>query len=270
MALASYSRSGPICSTRRQVVQGAVAITASRGIFGSAIAGATADLRSLQMKKLIDAYPDQLASVGSNAIIWRDGTSMPWAITQRAEDFDQLLNSADLRSQVSARYVPGPLLSPPIENQDPGRLRYEPFFKKMYGESEAEVRGRLREVRWAPGRTREPLLASSVNGVNRLLERIGDDLAGLEPKYRKFLENPAGAFLWRRIRHTKRMSLHAFGIAIDLNASFGDYWEESGRASWHNQIPIEIVEVFERYKFIWGGKWFHYDTLHFEYRPELF
>jgi D-alanyl-D-alanine carboxypeptidase len=23
------------------------------------------------------------------------------------------------------------------------------------------------------------------------------------------------------------------------------------------------------YGFIWGGKWYHYDTMHFEYRPEL-
>jgi len=29
------------------------------------------------------------------------------------------------------------------------------------------------------------------------------------------------------------------------------------------------VAVFERHGFIWGGKWFHYDTMHFEYRPEL-
>jgi hypothetical protein len=29
------------------------------------------------------------------------------------------------------------------------------------------------------------------------------------------------------------------------------------------------VEVFERHGFIWGGKWNHYDTMHFEYRPEL-
>ena len=30
-----------------------------------------------------------------------------------------------------------------------------------------------------------------------------------------------------------------------------------------------IVEIFERHGFIWGGKWYHYDTMHFEYRPEL-
>ena len=33
--------------------------------------------------------------------------------------------------------------------------------------------------------------------------------------------------------------------------------------------PIHIVEIFEQYGFIWGGKWYHYDTMHFEYRPEL-
>jgi hypothetical protein len=34
-------------------------------------------------------------------------------------------------------------------------------------------------------------------------------------------------------------------------------------------MPPEIVAIFERHGFIWGGKWRHYDTMHFEYRPEL-
>jgi hypothetical protein len=29
------------------------------------------------------------------------------------------------------------------------------------------------------------------------------------------------------------------------------------------------VRVFEKHGFIWGGAWYHYDTMHFEYRPEL-
>jgi hypothetical protein len=29
------------------------------------------------------------------------------------------------------------------------------------------------------------------------------------------------------------------------------------------------VDIFERHGFIWGGKWGHFDTMHFEYRPEL-
>lgn len=27
--------------------------------------------------------------------------------------------------------------------------------------------------------------------------------------------------------------------------------------------------AFERHGFIWGAKWYHYDSMHFEYRPEL-
>ena len=29
------------------------------------------------------------------------------------------------------------------------------------------------------------------------------------------------------------------------------------------------VDAFEAEGFIWGGRWLHYDTMHFEYRPEL-
>ncbi|MGC1959145.1 MAG: M15 family metallopeptidase, partial [Pseudolabrys sp.] len=36
-----------------------------------------------------------------------------------------------------------------------------------------------------------------------------------------------------------------------------------------NRIPIEIVRIFEKQGFIWGGYWYHFDTMHFEYRPEL-
>ena len=31
----------------------------------------------------------------------------------------------------------------------------------------------------------------------------------------------------------------------------------------------DVVTIFEANGFIWGGKWFHFDTIHFEYRPEL-
>ena len=34
-------------------------------------------------------------------------------------------------------------------------------------------------------------------------------------------------------------------------------------------LPDEIVAAFERHGFIWGGKWAHFDSFHFEYRPEL-
>ena len=71
-----------------------------------------------------------------------------------------------------------------------------------------------------------------------------------------------------RTRATDRPSAHSYGIAIDLNDALSDYWrwEKNG---WKNRIPQPIVDAFEAEGFIWGGRWFHFDTMHFEYRPEL-
>jgi hypothetical protein len=46
--------------------------------------------------------------------------------------------------------------------------------------------------------------------------------------------------------------------------------EDDVFAYYPNQIPWPIILLFEKYGFIWGGKWHHFDTMHFEYRPELF
>ena len=67
--------------------------------------------------------------------------------------------------------------------------------------------------------------------------------------------------------------MHAYAAAIDINAKYSNYWRwgsgSKGEPIWRNQIPIQIVRIFERHGFIWGGYWYHYDTMHFEYRPEL-
>ena len=70
-------------------------------------------------------------------------------------------------------------------------------------------------------------------------------------------------------RDTGNRSAHAWGVAIDINTKFADYWLWAKNGAYRNQVPFEIVEVFERHGFIWGGKWAHFDTMHFEYRPEL-
>jgi hypothetical protein len=62
--------------------------------------------------------------------------------------------------------------------------------------------------------------------------------------------------------------MHSWGAAIDINAAYADYWLWP-RGKSGNAIPTEIIDIFERRGFIWGGKWSHYDTMHFEYRPEL-
>jgi hypothetical protein len=71
------------------------------------------------------------------------------------------------------------------------------------------------------------------------------------------------------VKDTGQRSMHALGAAIDINTRYADYWLLSGRKRYRNRIPWRIVAVFERHGFIWGGKWSHFDTMHFEYRPEL-
>jgi hypothetical protein len=91
------------------------------------------------------------------------------------------------------------------------------------------------------------------------------------------LLNPAGGFMWRNIAGEKRLSPHAFGIALDLSPDFAPYWRWSRRNRYaevtphplQQEYPAAIVEAFEAHGFIWGGKWHEYDIMHFEYRPEL-
>jgi D-alanyl-D-alanine carboxypeptidase len=82
-----------------------------------------------------------------------------------------------------------------------------------------------------------------------------------------------GAFSCRGIADTAQPSMHSYGAAFDLNISFSGYWywqrSREGTLAYRNRMPHELVEIFERHGFIWGGKWYHYDTMHFEYRPEL-
>ena len=70
------------------------------------------------------------------------------------------------------------------------------------------------------------------------------------------------------VADTGEPSMHAWGAAIDINTAYADYWLW-GHGGPANTIPAQIVEIFERHGFIWGGKWSHFDTMHFEYRPEL-
>ena len=157
----------------------------------------------------------------------------------------------------------------PAVNFDPGRIRNEAFFLKMYGGSAAEVRKNLRTITWLPNLAPQKLAVTTVNGVDKKLEAVSADLEKLPKKFHAFMTPSAGTFNWRKIAGTDRLSNHSFGSAIDLNINKSNYWKWDKTPKYRNQIPREIVEIFEKHGFIWGGKWYHYDTMHFEYRPEL-
>lgn len=227
------------------------------------------------LKCLLRAYPEFLTSVDENAIYWKDGTKMIYDDGVVKPNFDALLDNANLKDQMSICYPKGATYPNPIPvNDDPGRIRFEPFFYKMYGNSPEEVRRHLVSITWLPKSINQKIMVTSVNGVDKKLKAVSDELDQLPPEYIRYLRNPGGTFVWRKIAGTNRQSTHSFGMTLDINVQLSNYWrndrpDKNGIYTYKNQIPLKIVEIFEKHGFIWGGKWYHYDTMHFEYRPEL-
>ncbi len=219
------------------------------------------------LQKILNSYPDFIDSVDENTLYWKDGSTMKYDDGIDNKTHDEKLNNPDLEDQMSQQYVKGAEWDePPAENFEPGRIRYELFFKKMYGYSSSEVSKNLVSVKWVDGTSVD---FSSINGASDSLVKVAADLISLGDQYMKYLHNIGGTFNWRVIAGTTRLSNHSFGTAIDISTKYSHYWKWQADLTYHNSIPIEIVEIFEKHGFIWGGKWYHYDTMHFEYRPEL-
>lgn len=148
--------------------------------------------------------------------------------------------------------------------------------------------------------------ASALARVGQKLEKDYPEAA----KWLKNTRNMSGGYNMRFISGTNRLSSHSWGIAVDFtlkNATtnlkwFDSYWkwvadctptlrcsaartdkganerrdllEELLSVEIYPQnfdhFPPEIVQVFAEEGFIWGGHWHHFDTMHFEYRPEFF
>lgn len=219
-------------------------------------------------QKVIAAYIDFKMIYKDNAIYFEDGTKIIYD-DGRKKSFEEKLDDCDIEDMFSMRYDRGTTI--PNYLEDCGRGRNEELFKKMYGRTEGEVRKNLVSVNWFG----QKVPFTKVNGAAEKLSKVASELAKM-PQYRKYLTN-ASSFYWRKVRGANRQSAHSYGIAIDINTTYSNYWlwsnpksSETDKIKYENKIPIEIVKIFEKYGFIWGGRWYHYDTMHFEYRPEYF
>ncbi len=222
------------------------------------------------------AYPHLLVRLesepdGRRSLVTSDGHRFLWDGAIRLPDGVQA-QSMGLRDTVEQPY---PRMGPtPVgPSHDPGRMRHYPWLKYLYGRSPNEVRARLEPVNWLPGVADSRLLFSARHGAADALRAVSRELVLLGKDFHKFVRVTAGTYNWRRIAGTERLSAHAFGIALDINVIYTDYWRwtmtRSPALPYQNRIPIEIVHAFERNGFIWGGRWRHFDTMHFEYRPEF-
>jgi hypothetical protein len=221
--------------------------------------------------RLLAGYPGSVEGVTAREVVLRDGTRFPIAPDPpqaAAGDDPTARNIADMFAQA----YPAGSISPPAPGADPGRARFAPFFDRIYGDCrDGAVIPHLRAVAWMPGLARQRVMVTTLNGVADHLEAVVHDLATLPPAVQRQLVPSAGTYACRVIAGTQDRSMHAYGVAIDIATARSDYWRWAGGegARWRNRIDPRIVAMFERHGFIWGGRWSHFDTMHFEYRPEL-
>src|SRR5690554_109516 len=222
--------------------------------------------------KLMRNY-SQITNFKDNYLFFRDGDSLIFD-DKIKKSIDELMNAPSIKDMFTFPYVKGEEYLIEKEN-DPGRIRNIDFFKKIYGSTKEKVQDSLVKIIWCPKTINQAIYATKINNVAEKLQLISEVLDN-KPHLTKYIKNPGGTFNWRNILNTDRLSMHSFGMTIDINVDFSDYWQwscqcndEKEPLNYINRIPIEIVEIFEQEGFIWGGKWYHFDTMHFEYRPEL-
>jgi len=67
----------------------------------------------------------------------------------------------------------------------------------------------------------------------------------------------AGCYYPRYIAGTQQLSLHSFGIAVDLNVP-------GNQRGTVGEIDRTVVAIFKKWGFAWGGDWSWTDPMHFE------
>lgn len=202
------------------------------------------------------------------SLVLPDGTAIPYD-DGRTKTLDERFESPDVRDVYELVYPTGPIRPITVIDFDPGRIRIDALFFATYGKTAADVEHALVPVRMG-GKT-FAVHRKIAEPLRRVAERIARAMK-TDPSLARFFESPGGTFNWRRIAGSDQLSMHAWAIAIDLDTKRANYWRSEPQnrpLAWKNGYPQAIVDAFEAEGFVWGGRWYHFDTMHFEYRPEL-
>lgn len=219
------------------------------------------------------AYPEAVCQVQADSLVLCDGQRLGYDDARDKSHAEQL-EQPDLQDTLAQPYPAFAEIRAPAPDIEPGRVRLTALLQALYGKSPREVSAQLTQVAWLPAAGGKPLRFMRRHGAAQHLAAVASALGRAPLALQRTAAEVAGSVSFRNIAGTERTSAHAFGIALDIAPALADYfrWREPLAASpsrYRNRIPQEIVSAFEREGFIWGGRWHHYDTMHFEYRPEL-
>lgn len=224
---------------------------------------------------LMLAYPRYITGieVKSNGLIYIKMTSGKKFIydDKKAKTIEEKFINSDLQDTMEQLY---PLNFPKglmAKNFDPGRCRNYELLREIYGFSKCEVEAKLKNVNVGSGYLQFNISNDAAKELSCAMKEISNMSQG-NHNIRKNVYPTSGTYNYRYISGTNRLSPHSFGIAIDLASNKSDYWKWASVKDGEKRLlsyPKEIVNIFENHNFIWGGKWNHFDILHFEYRPEI-
>jgi hypothetical protein len=275
-----------VLSTKRLVIYMVIALTVIYQIgiekissISTAKAGTRERAYEVNMKRdllyLMMAYPGYITGVeagkdGNVYAVLKSGKRIIYD-DRKQKSFEQKLGNADLQDMMEQVYPIAGINKLQSINSDPGRIRAYALFKDIYGGSKAQAQANLISIK--TGYT--SLSFNKNNGAAQALQGVMKELMPLcqsNSKIRSCVYPPSGTFNYRTISGTNLLSPHSFGIAIDLAVDGRDYWKWASRKDGEKRLssyPMEIVQAFEKNNFIWGGKWGHFDIMHYEYRPEI-
>lgn len=252
------------------------------------------------LRALLVAYPDKVKdlnydftedqwyiTVGSTRLFWADGRLLP---------HDELQDTAKWLPYIDYLYpeaVPDPKKFSPglIEQLNTRALEVRRSNEKPYniafydclydGATRRSIEANI---------IREDYLGKRVSMHRdmfpklRNIERKIMKLAETDEEVRAFVENIKSiqGYNWRDITDRPLRSNHSWGIALDIlplgwnRKNVYWYWISQFNDEWMFVPPSRrwappdaVIKIFESEGFIWGGKWYLWDTIHFEYRPEL-
>lgn len=117
-----------------------------------------------------------------------------------------------------------------------------------------------------------PELQPFLLSMGRPVERIYCNREMMDPLFGAFqrilvrglkqqVKSYGGCFAIRQSRGRSALSVHSWGMAIDLNP-------ETNRLGEPGDMPPELVQCFTDAGFIWGGSWHRPDPMHFQYCTE--
>jgi hypothetical protein len=217
---------------------------------------------------------------------YAEGRLLPEELRERAGEFDPQ-PFYNYPAELPPWETPGPEETARFRNQAERRRLHPP--KRSQHFYDALWRSRSRDESWDRVKSIR-FLGRSVMVHYMILEELALveeqilALAKTDSQLRAWINslNTLEGWNWRSIADIQSRSFHAYGAALDLlPRSLGDretYWLWAARknSEWWNvsyerrvHPPDAVIKAFEAQGFIWGGKWLFFDTMHFEYRPEI-